>query len=329
MTGGPSAPAVQIIGLVKRYGNRNAVDGLNLTIDVGEIFGILGPNGAGKTTTVEILEGYRTADAGTVRVFGLDPMRDATALRARIGVMLQEGGLYPGVRPLELLTLFAAFYEHADDPDRLLDLVGLRDAAATMVRRLSGGQAQRLSLAVALIGRPEMVFLDEPTAGMDPRARADTWALVRDLRDRGTTVLLTTHYMDEAEQLCDRIAILDRGLIVAEGTPTEVTNTVTEPTLRFTTATAFDTVALAVDLDRAVGAAGSEFVVDGAPSPAVIASLTTWLRDHDTQLTELRTGQASLEEVFLRLTDDPDETDPSGPDASAPSGARRGRRAAR
>ncbi len=324
MTNGSNAPAIEVIGLVKHYGDRNAVDGLNLSIDAGEIFGILGPNGAGKTTTVEILEGYRTADAGTVRVFGLDPVKDATALRARVGVMLQEGGLYPGVRPLELLRLFAAFYENADDPDRLLDLVGLRDAAATMVRRLSGGQAQRLSLALALIGRPEMVFLDEPTAGMDPRARADTWALIRDLCDHGTTVLLTTHYMDEAEQLCDRIAILDRGAIVAQGTPIEVTNTVTEPTLRFSTATTFDTIALAAALDRAIGTAGSEFVVEGAPSPAVIASLTTWLRDHDTQLTELRTGQASLEEVFLRLTEDSD-----GPDPSTAAPVRRGRRGAR
>ena len=324
MNGGSNAPAIEVIGLVKHYGNRNAVDGLSLSIEVGEIFGILGPNGAGKTTTVEILEGYRTADAGTVRIFGLDPVHDATALRTRIGVMLQEGGLYPGVRPLELLRLFAAFYEDADDPDRLLDLVGLRDAASTMVRRLSGGQAQRLSLALALIGRPEMVFLDEPTAGMDPRARADTWALVRDLCDHGTTVLLTTHYMDEAEQLCDRIAILDRGAIVAQGTPTEVTNTVTEPTLRFTTATTFDTIALAAVLDRAIGTAGAEFVVEGAPSPAVIASLTTWLRDHDTQLTELRTGQASLEEVFLRLTEDSD-----GPSPSTAGPVRRGRRTAR
>ena len=316
-----TAPAVEITGLVKRYGDRTAVDGLDLHIGTGEIFGILGPNGAGKTTTVEILEGYRSADAGTVRVFGLDPVRDAVAVRPRIGVMLQEGGLYPGVKPLELLRLFAAFYPNADDPDRLLDLVGLREVAGTMVRRLSGGQAQRLSLALALIGRPELVFLDEPTAGMDPRARADTWQLVRDLREHGTTVLLTTHYMDEAEHLCDRIAILDRGAVVAAGTPTEVTGSVTEPTLRFTTAVPVDATALAAALGRTIETVGSEFVVSGEPSPDVIALLTAWLRDHHAQLTELRTGQASLEEVFLRLTEEPEVAEASA--------VRRGRRSAR
>jgi len=321
MTKGVPAVAVEISGLVKRYGDRTAVDGLDLTIGVGEIFGILGPNGAGKTTTVEILEGYRAADAGTVRVLGLDPVGDAAALRPRIGVMLQEGGLYPGVRPLELLRLYAAFYEHPDNPQRLLDLVGLPDVANTMVRRLSGGQAQRLSLALALVGRPDLVFLDEPTAGMDPRARADTWNLVRNLREQGTTVLLTTHYMDEAEQLCDRLAILDRGTMVAGGTPAEVTGSVTEPTLRFTTATTFDRTALGEALHRGIDAAGGEFVVSGVPTPEMIATLTGWLRDQQVQLTDLRTGHATLEEVFLRLTEEPEETE------VAP--ARRGRRGSR
>jgi ABC-2 type transport system ATP-binding protein len=317
-----TAPAVEITGLVKRYGDRTAVAGLDLTIAPGEIFGLLGPNGAGKTTTVEILEGYRDADEGSVRVLGLDPRTDAPALRSRIGVMLQEGGLYPGVRPLELLRLFAAFYEHPDDPERLLGLVGLRDVAGTMVRRLSGGQVQRLSLALALIGTPELVFLDEPTAGMDPRARADTWTLVRELRAHGTTVLLTTHYMDEAEQLCDRVAILDRGVVVATGTPVEVTGTVTDASLRFATARPIDAAALALVLARPVDPAGAEYVVGGTPSPELVATLGTWLRDRDVQLTELRTGQASLEEVFLRLTEEP------GADVTT-SPARSGRRGSR
>ena len=315
-----TAPAVAIDGLVKRYGDRVAVDHLDLEIGVGEIFGLLGPNGAGKTSTVEILEGYRRADEGSVRVLGLDPDRDAAALRPRIGVMLQEGGLYPGVKPRELLRLFAAFYADPDDPDRLLEVVGLSDAANTMVRRLSGGQAQRLSLALALVGRPELLFLDEPTAGMDPRARADTWQLVRDLRERGTTVVLTTHYMDEAEQLCDRVAILDRGSVVAAGTPVEVTSNVTEPTLRFTTAQPVDIARLGQRLDREVRTAGPEYLVSGAPTPAVIAAVTSWLADEEVQLTEMRTGHASLEEVFLRLTQEPP------PAETVP--ARRGRRSA-
>src|SRR6478752_7231570 len=175
----PGNEAIVVDNLTKTYGSRKVVDQLQFTVHRGEVFALLGPNGAGKTTTVETLEGYRVPDAGSVRVLGLDPTAEGPALRARIGVMLQEGGLYPGVRPLEALRLFAAFYPDPDDPDRLLDLVGLRDAAGTYVRRLSGGQCQRLNLALAMVGRPEVLFLDEPTAGMDPRARATTWQLVR------------------------------------------------------------------------------------------------------------------------------------------------------
>jgi ABC-2 type transport system ATP-binding protein len=301
--------AVEIRGLEKRYGTRVALAGIDLTIATGEIFALLGPNGAGKTTTVEILEGYREPDAGSVRVLDGDAQRDAARLRAQVGVMLQEGGLYPGLRPLELLRLYAAFYDDADDPERLLRVVGLDDSAGTMVRRLSGGQAQRLSLAAALIGRPRLVFLDEPTAGMDPRARADTWELVRDLRSRGTTVVLTTHYMDEAEHLCDRLAILDRGRIVAEGTPAQVTADAVEPCTRFVTARPIDPAALAGRLGRAVTTdAGreNEYTVVGTPDPGLLVVLTGWLADAGIQLVELRAGAASLEEVFLRLTKEPE-----------------------
>ena len=187
------AHAIEVAALEKRYGATSAVDGISFSIATGEVFGLLGPNGAGKTTTVEILEGYRRADAGEVRVLGVDPWRDGDELRPRIGVMLQEGGLYPGVRPLEALELFASYYDDADDPERLLRLVGLDDSRHTLVRRMSGGQQQRLSLALALVGKPKLVFLDEPTAGMDPHARATTWSMIRELRDRGTTVVLTTH----------------------------------------------------------------------------------------------------------------------------------------
>jgi ABC-2 type transport system ATP-binding protein len=301
--------AIEVAGLEMRYGDRRAVDGLSLRIRRGEVFGLLGPNGAGKTTTVETLEGYRSPHAGTVRVLGLDPRADGPALRPRIGVMLQEGGLYPGVRPLEALRLFAAFYPDADDPERLLDLVGLREVANTYVRRLSGGECQRLSLALALIGRPEVVFLDEPTAGMDPRARATTWELVRDLRDAGTTVVLTTHHMDEAEHLCDRLAIIDHGRIVTEGSPADITNVGGED-VRFATTAGIDLPALAaalsLDTHTVHEARPGEYSLRTEMTPELVADLAVWLRDKGYGLTELRTERATLEEVFLQLTREDD-----------------------
>ncbi len=219
--------------------------------------------------------------------------------------MLQEGGLYPGVRPLEALRLFAAFYPNPDDPDRLLDLVGLRDAAGTYVRRLSGGQCQRLSLALALVGRPEVLFLDEPTAGMDPRARATTWQLVRELADAGTTVVLTTHHMDEAEQLCDQLAIIDRGRIVAEGTPADITNIGTHD-LHFSTTPGLDLPALAAALSLPPSSMledrPGEYTIRTTMTPDLVADIAIWLRDKGYGLTELRTERATLEEVFLALT---------------------------
>src|SRR5262249_28410783 len=185
----------------------------------GEIFALLGPNGAGKTTTVEILEGYRKPDSGTVSVLGLDPARQGSALKPKIGLMLQQGGLFPQITVREAMTLFAAFYPASEDPDALLARLQPRDVARTRFRQLSGGQRQRLSLGLALIGRPHLVFLDEPTAAMDPQARRATWNVVRSLQQRGTTVLLTTHFMDEAEQLANRVAIVDRGRLVALDTP--------------------------------------------------------------------------------------------------------------
>jgi len=302
----PTAPAIEVVELAKRYGERRAVDGISLSVGVGEVFGLIGPNGAGKTTTVEILEGYREADAGTVRVLGLDPWRDAKALHPRIGVMLQEGGLYPGVKPLEALQLFASYYDDADDPERLLRLVGLEDARTTLVRRLSGGQCQRLSLALALVGRPRLVFLDEPTAGMDPRARATTWQLVRELRDDGVTIVLTTHAMDEAEHLCDRVAIVDHGRVVAAGSPAELMARAGDEEISFSAATGLDRRGLAKALGLAADAVTEirpgEYVVATASTPALLADLTAWLRDEDISLGDLRAGRRSLEEVFLRMT---------------------------
>jgi ABC-2 type transport system ATP-binding protein len=302
-----AVPTIEVVDLVKRYGEVRAVDGLSLTIAAGEVFGLLGPNGAGKTSTVEILEGYRTPDAGDVRVLGRDPVREGAALRPQIGVMLQEGGLYPGLRPLELLRLFAAYYDDPEDPVALLETVGLSDATRTLVRRLSGGQRQRLSLACALVGRPAVVFLDEPTAGMDPHARATTWQLVRDLADRGTTVLLTTHAMDEAEHLCDRIAIVDHGRLVAQGTPTDLTRSAGSDEISFVAEPGLALEGLAAALR--VGPADvrevrtGEYLVAATGTPERIADLAVWMRDHAVRIDALRTGRRSLEEVFLRLTE--------------------------
>ncbi len=301
-----TAPAIEVAALEKSYGPTRAVDGISLVVTAGEVFGLLGPNGAGKTTTVEILEGYRRADGGTVRVLGLDPIDDGARLRPQIGVMLQDGGLYPGLRPLEVLRSFAAFYDDPQDPIVLLELVGLTDARATVVRRLSGGQHQRLALALALIGRPSLVFLDEPTAGMDPHARATTWQLVRDLRDAGTTVMLTTHAMDEAEQLCDHVAIVDHGRIVASGTPTELTSKAGVDELLFSAAPGLActelAAALGVDPASVSEPRPGEYRVAAEATPALVADLAIWLRDRDVHLGDLRAGQRTLEEVFLRVT---------------------------
>ena len=227
----PQTPAVEIGALVKRYGQTPAVDGLTLSAARGAVTGILGPNGAGKTTTIETCEGYRRPDQGTVRVLGLDPVRDARALRPRVGVMLQSGGIPPSVPAADYLNLLSRFHAHPVAVPALLDLVGLAAVARTPYKRLSGGQQQRLSLAAAIIGRPELVFLDEPTAGMDPQARHATWDLVGQLRSAGVSIILTTHFMEEAERLCDYVAIIDHGQLVAAGTPGQLTGTVGQ--LRF------------------------------------------------------------------------------------------------
>jgi len=304
----PPAYAIEVAALEKRYGGTVAVDGISFSIATGEVFGLLGPNGAGKTTTVEILEGYRRADAGDVRVLGVDPWRDGGAVRPRIGVMLQEGGLYPGVRPLEALELFASYYDDPDDPERLLRLVGLDDSRRTLVRRMSGGQQQRLSLALALVGKPRLVFLDEPTAGMDPHARSTTWAMIRDLRDRGTTVVLTTHAMDEAEQLCDRVGIIDHGRLVACDTPKELTTHAAADETTFTTVAGLPVDALATRLGVALGGVRElrpgDYLVEAAATPDLLAAITAWLADEGALLSELRAGRRSLEDVFLRLTGD-------------------------
>src|SRR3954452_11523283 len=216
--------AVDISDLVVRYGAVTAVDGLSLSAGAGEVLALLGPNGAGKTTTVETAEGYRRPTAGTVRVLGLDPIADHRRLTPQIGVMLQQGGVYPGMGPLEALRLFSSYYDEPADPVALLDRVGLAAVAKTPWRRLSGGEQQRLALALALIGRPGVAFLDEPTAGVDPGGRLTIRAVISDLRAAGVSVLLTTHYLEEAERLADHVVIIDRGRVLTAGTPAELTS---------------------------------------------------------------------------------------------------------
>jgi ABC-2 type transport system ATP-binding protein len=298
--GGP--PAIAVRGLTKRYGDTLAVDGLDLEVAAGETLALLGPNGAGKTTTVECCEGYRVPDAGDVRVLGLDPRRDAARLRPRVGLMLQEGGVYPLARPPEVLRLVAAFHRDPLDPDDLLVRVGLDDTRRTRFRDLSGGQKQRLSLAMALIGRPEVLFLDEPTAGLDPAARRLTWDHVRELRSDGVTVVLTTHLLDEAEQLADRVAIVDRGRLVALGTPDALTHG-EHGTLEFTAEPGLDTVSLGARLAAGVHEPRpGRYVIEADNDPALVAALAAWLAERDVRLGELRAGKRSLEDVFLRLT---------------------------
>ncbi len=225
--------AVRVHGLRKRYGEYEAVRGIDFEIRAGEVFGLLGPNGAGKTTTVEVLEGYRARDGGEVEVLGEDPQRAGRAWRERVGVVLQSSSLYPGLTVRESLRLFAGYYARPRDVGEVARIVGLDEKVDAPVRTLSGGQKRRLDLGLALVGNPELVFLDEPTTGFDPGARRAAWETIRNLRSLGTTILLTTHYLDEAEQLADRVAVLRAGEIVRVGSPAELTGESAETEIRY------------------------------------------------------------------------------------------------
>ncbi len=297
--------AVEITSLVKRYGRVTAVNGLTLRARRAAVTAILGPNGAGKTTTIEICEGYRRPDGGVVRVLGLDPARDARQLRPQVGVMLQSGGIPPAARPAEYLRVVAAFYAHPLDPAMLLDRLGLGGSLRIPFRRMSGGQQQRLALAAAVIGRPELLFLDEPTAGLDPQARLATWELISSLREAGAAVILTTHNMDEAQRLADQVEVVDHGQLVAGGTPAELTGTAGQ--LRFRAEPGLDTDGLISALP--VGSAAKEspaghYIVevhDGV-DPQLLAAVTAWCADHGVLAQDLRIESRTLEDVFLELT---------------------------
>ena len=308
-------PAVVVDGLLKRYGPRTVLDGISLTVAAGELVALLGPNGAGKTTTVEIVEGYRQADGGTARVLGLDPAAGGRALRARVGLMLQGGGIDPRAQPRETLRQYGRFHAEARDADELLGLVGLTDVARTRYRRLSGGERQRLGLALALIGRPEVVVLDEPTAGMDPEARATTRAIVSDLRSEGAAILMTSHDLTDVERLADRIYVRADGRIVASGTPADLRAGVTAR-LRFRLDRTLGTDEVA-GLERALAGVrpgttvqadgdGGRYRLEGvAPDAALVAALAAWCASAERLILELRTSGGSLEDAYLELVGAP------------------------
>ncbi len=296
---------MRIDGVVKRYGETTAVDGISFELERAQVLALLGPNGAGKTTTTEMCEGFVTPDAGSVRVLGLDPIADSDALRPRIGVMLQGGGAYPGSRAGEMLDLVASYSAEPLDPNWLLDTLGLKDARRTPYRRLSGGQQQRLALACALVGRPEIVFLDEPTAGLDAQARHLVWELIDALRRDGVSVLMTTHMMDEAEQLADQLAIIDHGQIVAQGTPSEVTSQGAEGRLAFHAPPKLDLSLLEAALPEGFTPkeiSAGYYLLQGDITPQVLSTLTAWCARINVLPTDIRIDQHRLEDVFLELT---------------------------
>jgi ABC-2 type transport system ATP-binding protein len=277
-------PAIEVHGLRKAYGEYEAVRGIEFTVGRGEVFGLLGPNGAGKTTTVEILEGYRTRDGGDVSVLGFDPERRERALRERLGIVLQSCGFDRHLTPREMVAHWATLYPHPRDPGEVIGLVGLEDKQDDVVRKLSGGQQRRLDLALALVGDPELIFLDEPTTGFDPAARRNAWEVIRSLQDLGKTILLTTHYLDEAQALCDRVAIVKEGRIVAEGPPGELGTASTRYRVSWR--------------DE-----GGELHTRELEDPtALLHQLTSAALARGSALRDLSVTRPSLEDVYLELT---------------------------
>lgn len=304
MSSGANIP-VRLRGVSKRFGSTLAVCDLDLEVQRAQVLALLGPNGAGKTTTVEMCEGFVRPDTGTIEILGLNPVTDNAKVRERIGVMLQGGGGYPSARAGEMLNLVAAYAARPLDPAWLLDTLGLTDAARTTYRRLSGGQQQRLALACAIVGRPELVFLDEPTAGMDAHARLVVWELIDGLRRDGVTVVLTTHQLKEAEELADQIVIIDHGSAVVSGSPSQLMSNGAEDQLRFSAPRRLDLALLTTALPEGyqVGEhSPGEYLVEGKINPQVLATVTAWCARLNILATDLRVEQRSLEDVFLDVT---------------------------
>lgn len=301
-----SDQALVVDNVVKRFGGSTAVDGLSFTARRGQLLALLGPNGAGKTTTIEMCEGFTTPTSGTIRVLGMDPVANPQAVRDRIGIMLQGGGAYASVSVREMLELAAGYNADPHDPQWLMQLLGLEGIANTSYRRLSGGQQQRLSLALAMIGRPELIFLDEPTAGMDAQSRIAVWDIIAAMKRDGVSVVLTTHLMDEAEQLADDVVIIDHGKVVAQGTPSELTNHDEFPVLSIETADVLDTRPLN-DALMPAGLSVEEvrprsYRVRGTGSPEVVEKLAREAARQDVLIRELSVSHRNLEDVFLDLT---------------------------
>ena len=319
--------AVEVTGLTVRYGDVLAVDEVTFEAQAGAITAVLGPNGAGKTSTVEVLEGFRRPDGGRTSVLGLDPAGDHRALTRRVGVMLQTGGVGAGVRVLEALRHAAALYEDSLDPASLLERVGLTGTERRTWRQISGGEQRRLALALALVGRPQVAFLDEPGSGVDPQGRLAICEVVAGLRDDGVTVVLTTHDLDEAEKLADHLVIVDHGRVAAAGSPADLMASGAGAEVRFGAPPGLDVAALSLHLSPTPGGAGplvtevsaGEYLVAAAATPARLAALTAWLAEQDLPLADLRAGRQRLEDVFLRLVAEP-------PSSDGPTRSRRGPR---
>ncbi|OFT85853.1 ABC transporter ATP-binding protein [Corynebacterium sp. HMSC29G08] len=300
------AEALVVDSVVKRFGEKTAVNNLSFTATRGEVLALLGPNGAGKSTTLDMCEGFSKPTSGTISVLGLNPATQPQAVRERIGIMLQGGGSYSGTTVREMLNLAASYNVNPHDPDWLLELLGLQGAAKTTYRRLSGGQQQRLSLALAIIGRPELVFLDEPTAGMDAQSRMAVWDIIDALRRDGTTVILTTHLMDEAESLADYVVIVDRGQVVAQGTPAALTNHQDFPVVTFATSENLDLAALNASLQgfnlQAEQSRQMHYRILGEACPDVIAAVAAEAANQKVLIRNLRVAHRTLEDVFLDIT---------------------------
>jgi ABC-2 type transport system ATP-binding protein len=295
-------PVIEVERLHKRYGQVTAVDEVSFTVEKGEIFGILGPNGAGKTTTVECISGLRAPDGGAIRVLGLDPTGDRDELRQRVGVQLQEAGLPDKLKVRETMELFASFYRDPAEIGPLLATLGLTEKAEARYKKLSGGQKQRLAVALALVGRPEVVVLDELTTGLDPHARRETWELVEQVRDSGVTVLLVTHFMEEAERLCDRLALIDHGRVVAVDTPAGLAERTGGQRMRFRpSAPLEESELLALPEVETVARHGEQFELTGGEQ--LVQAVTSLLARRQIIAVGLRIEQASLDDAFITLTD--------------------------